>query len=65
MLLPVHHLVGAAEIASMLGISRQRVHQVTTRPGFPAPVVVLSMGKVWHREEVLAWDRERTITRQP
>lgn len=63
MLLNVHHLVGAAEIAEMLGVSRQRVHQVTTKPGFPAPVVVLTMGKVWHREQVEAWDRARKADR--
>ena len=63
MLVAVHHLVGAAEIGEMLGVGRQRVHQLTTRPDFPEPVVVLSMGKVWHREDVERWDRERKAKR--
>lgn len=56
-LIAVHHLVGAQEIARMLGVSRQRVTQLAARPDFPAPVVVLAMGKVWHTEEVAAWAR--------
>ncbi len=51
----VHHLVGAAEIGVMLGISRQRVQQLADKPGFPAPTVVLSMGKVWHADDVRRW----------
>lgn len=48
-------LVGPAEIARMLGVSRQRVQQLTSGPGFPAPVASLAMGKVWHRSDVEAW----------
>ena len=56
MVTAVHHLVGAAEIARMLGgISRQRVQQLIVRDDFPEPEVVLDMGKVWKREEVAAW----------
>jgi hypothetical protein len=59
MVLAVHHLVGAAEIARMFGgISRQRVQQLTGREDFPAPEVVLHMGKVWKRADVEAWARE-------
>jgi prophage regulatory protein len=65
MMIAVHHLVGAAEIGTMLKVGRQRVHQLTTRPDFPAPVVVLTMGKVWHAEEVRAWDEARKASRRP
>ena len=60
-LINMHHLVGAQEIARLLGVSRQRVTQLTTdaKYDFPAPVVVLAMGKVWDREDVIAW-AERT-----
>lgn len=51
----MHDLVGAAEIAGMFGVSRQRVYQLSTREGFPAPVAVLSRGRVWERADVLAW----------
>jgi prophage regulatory protein len=49
------HLVGAAEIAAMLGVSRQRVQQLISRPDFPKPDAVLAMGKVWRTEDVQAW----------
>ena len=55
MIRPMHHLVGAAEIQAMLGVSRQRVDQLVRRPDFPTPEVGLKMGKVWRREDVEAW----------
>jgi predicted DNA-binding transcriptional regulator AlpA len=55
----MHHLVGAAEIAELLGVSRQRVQQLISRDDFPQPEVVLAMGKVWLRADVIAWARER------
>jgi prophage regulatory protein len=58
MVLSVHHLVGAAEIGRMLGVSRQRVQQLIKRDDFPEPDVVLEMGKVWKRADVEAWARE-------
>jgi predicted DNA-binding transcriptional regulator AlpA len=48
-------LVGAAEIRAMLGVSKQRVYQITTKKGFPDPVAVLAMGKVWLAEDVEKW----------
>lgn len=55
MVLDVHHLVGSAEIGRMLGVGRQRVQQLISRDDFPAPEVVLDMGKVWKRADVEAW----------
>lgn len=52
-----HHLVGAAEIAEMLGLTRQRVYQLAREPGFPAPVAELTAGKVWRRIDVERWAR--------
>lgn len=60
MLSVTHHLVGAQEIARMLGVSRQRVHQLTSRLDFPKPVVTLAMGNVWRREDVEKWAKQRT-----
>jgi len=51
----MHHLMGAAEIADRLGVSRQRVQQLVSRPDFPAPSHVLAMGKVWETEDVERW----------
>lgn len=52
-------LVGAAEIQDMLGVSRQRVQQLVNAPGFPAPVLVLRMGKIWLRSDIEAWMEQR------
>jgi prophage regulatory protein len=51
-------LMGSAEIGERLGVSRQRVQQLVTRPDFPKPLRVLAMGKVWDSEDVEAWIRE-------
>ncbi|MFC6154044.1 helix-turn-helix transcriptional regulator [Nocardioides yefusunii] len=57
------NLAGAAEIAELLNVSRQRVHQLTEGDDFPDPVAVLKAGKIWERADVVAWAREhgRTI----
>ena len=55
----MHHLVGAAEIADMLGITRQRVNQLVRRdPTFPKPEAELIAGRVWKRTNVEAWMRK-------
>jgi prophage regulatory protein len=49
-------LVGAAEIAQMLGITRQRVNRLaTTSADFPEPLAELSAGRIWRREDVEGW----------
>lgn len=50
--------MGLTEIAEYLGVSRQRVHQLTHSPGFPEPVARLSAGHIWTREDVEAWARD-------
>lgn len=51
-----HHLVGASEVAAILGVSRQRVAQLATAGhGFPAPEAELSAGRIWSREAIEAW----------
>jgi predicted DNA-binding transcriptional regulator AlpA len=50
------HLVGVSEIATILGVSRQRVHQLIEEAAdFPMPEAELSAGKVWSRAAVDAW----------
>lgn len=51
----VEHLVGAAEIAIMLGVSKQRVHQLAAAASFPEPVAVLSAGTIWLRSDIEDW----------
>lgn len=53
----VHHLVSRVEIADMLGVSTQRVHQLLAKGDFPAPVADLAIGKVWERAAVEEWAR--------
>ncbi len=61
-------VVGAAEIADILRVSRQRVSQLTADKaresnGFPEPWLRLAMGKVWLLSDVQAWaDRHRPGT---
>ena len=51
------HLVGAAEVATMLGVSRQHVSTLATAPavGFPEPEAELSAGRIWRREAIEEW----------
>jgi prophage regulatory protein len=56
MTIPRPRLVGAHEIRDRLGnVSRQRVYQLTNRPGFPKPIADLKNGKVWLADEAEAW----------
>jgi hypothetical protein len=50
-------MVGVTEIGKMLGVSKQRADQLTHNPGFPAPAVVLSSGRVWETTAVEKWAR--------
>ncbi|WP_430782123.1 helix-turn-helix transcriptional regulator [Actinoplanes sp. G11-F43] len=60
----VYYFMGAHEIRVRLGgISRQRVHQLTTRADFPAPVADLMQGKVWHANDVEEWIKTRPSRR--
>ena len=55
-------LMSAAEIADELGISRQRVHQLRSTAGFPAPLADLRGGAVWDAAAVRkfgqTWERK-------
>lgn len=52
-------LLGVTEVAQLLGISRQRVQQLTeSDPDFPAPAANLARGRVWSREAIEKWARE-------
>jgi len=42
------------EIAELLGVSKQRAHQIADEPGFAAPVAEDGRGRVWNRREVTA-----------
>lgn len=50
-------LMGTAEVAKALGVTRQRVLQLLDHADFPQPIAVLSMGKVWNGSDIRAWAR--------
>lgn len=52
-------MMGTAEIARRLKVSRERAYQLTGRRDFPEPYQRLAMGQIWDREDVEAWIREK------
>lgn len=48
-------LVSTVEIAALVGLSRQRVDQLSRQAGFPSPVASLAIGRVWTRADVIEW----------
>lgn len=51
-----HHLVGVAEVAAILSVSRQRVSQLLeSRADFPRPEAELAAGRIWSRTAIEAW----------
>jgi prophage regulatory protein len=53
----VHHLLGVHEVAELLDVSRQRVHQLAAdgSGGFPPPVAELAAGTIWATDDIEAW----------
>jgi hypothetical protein len=52
-------LIGITEIASELGVSRQRAGQLADHPDFPAPVVRPASGRLYTRASVKAFHERR------
>jgi hypothetical protein len=50
--------MGLTEVAALLGVSRQRAHQLSKVDGFPEPTAKLSAGLIWLRADVERWARE-------
>lgn len=46
-------------VGDLLGVSRQRVYQLTARPDFPHPVAELAQGRVWDGAAVRAWANDQ------
>lgn len=47
--------VSGAEAARRLGISRQRLMQLTEKEGFPEPLGQLGRSNVWRAADIAAW----------
>jgi predicted DNA-binding transcriptional regulator AlpA len=50
-------LVGLAEVAEMLQLSKARADQLARQRDFPLPVATLTGGRIWDRAAVEAWMR--------
>ena len=48
-------LVGLAEVAELLNVSKRSASRYTHRPDFPEPVARLAAGPIWDAAEVEAW----------
>jgi prophage regulatory protein len=48
-------LMGIAEIATRLRVSKSRADQIVRQHGFPRPAARLTMGLIWETEDVEAW----------
>jgi hypothetical protein len=55
--------VQQAQIAYMLGVSRQRVDQLTREKGFPDPAGRLPTGRIWSTDAIVrwAWSKGRSV----
>lgn len=47
--------LGHAELANVLGLSKQALHNRRTRGKIPRPLVVLALGPVWTKEQITYW----------
>jgi hypothetical protein len=59
----VPELLGVAEIAEALGVSKQRVSELADQEGFPVPIARLRSGRVWQRSALARF--MRSWTRSP
>jgi predicted DNA-binding transcriptional regulator AlpA len=51
------------EIAELLGVSKQRAHQIAAEDGFPEPVAEDARGRLWDRREVAGWAKRWRIAK--
>ena len=60
----VPSLVGIAEVAGALGVSKQRASELSRQSSFPRPLATLAAGPVWDRYAIARflerWPRRRT-----
>jgi predicted DNA-binding transcriptional regulator AlpA len=48
-------LVGLAEVAEMLGVTKRTATSYSSRADFPEPLQRLAATPVWQRKDVMAW----------
>jgi hypothetical protein len=55
--------VRVVEIAELLGVRKQRAHQIADEDCFPPPVAEDSRGRLWSRWEVQEWAKRWRVDR--
>jgi predicted DNA-binding transcriptional regulator AlpA len=55
LLVPAEDLVGLAEVAELLDVTKRTVQRYMDRPDFPAPLGRLAGGRVWRRSDIEVW----------
>jgi len=48
-------LLRLVDIAEMLAVSKQRVHQLAEEPGFPPPAKIVGRSRLWPKRSIEAW----------
>lgn len=61
--LPMPPCVGVGEAAELLGVSKQRVHQLARTSSFPSPIFRLRATPVWRQADVLRFANHRARRR--
>ena len=51
-------LVGTTEVAELLGVTRQRIHELRKAGRFPEPMVELAAGPIWLRPAIESFDKQ-------
>lgn len=56
-------VVGLAEVAELLGVSKRTASRYTLRADFPAPAAELAMGPIWYPADIEAWAQSTPVRR--
>lgn len=51
-----HEILDVQDVASVLEVTRQRVHQLASNDDFPQPLGELNGGRVWSYDAIVTWN---------
>jgi hypothetical protein len=54
-LVPLEDLVGLSEVAELLDVHKRTAQEYVNRPDFPEPLGRVAAGRVWRKDDVVAW----------
>jgi len=52
------NLLRLVDIAQLLGVTKQRAHQLSSGRRFPAAATTYSRGRLWRQSDVKRWARD-------